>query len=60
MVLSIGKIYIEPLQGTRNYIEWSLKLKALLTKDGIVDAIQKATKDDNNRQAVANIRLFCA
>lgn len=60
MVSSIGKIYIEPLQGTKNYIEWSLKLKALLTKDSIVDAIQKATKDDNNRQAVANIRLFCA
>ena len=34
-------------------------MKALFTKDGIADAIQKATKDDNNRQAVADIRLFC-
>ena len=57
---SIGNIYIEPLKGTVNYIEWSLKMKALFTKDSIIDAIQKATKDDNNRQAVANIRLFCA
>jgi len=58
MSSSVGKIYIEPLRGTINYIEWSLKMKALFTKDGIADAIQKATKDDNNRQAVANIRLY--
>jgi hypothetical protein len=49
MSSSVGKIYIEPLRGTINYIEWSLKMKALFTKDGIADAIQKATKDDNNR-----------
>lgn len=62
MSSSVGKIYIEHLQGTKNYIEWALKMKALFTKDGILDAIisQKPAKDDNNRQAVANMRLFCA
>ena len=48
---SIRKIYLQPLLGTSNYIEWSLKMKALLTKDGISDAIQsnKPIKDDYNR-----------
>lgn len=34
--MSLSKVHIEPLQGPDNYVDWSIRLKYLRIKDGLI------------------------
>jgi len=59
---SSGKIQIDQLTGSENYIDWALRIKAVLVKDDLLDPIidKKLQNDSKNLKALAIIQLFCA
>ena len=59
---STGKIQIDQLIGSENYIDQALRIKAILIKDNLLDPINEAIQpnDTKNLKALAIIQLFCA
>lgn len=59
---SSGKIQIDQLTGSENYIDWALRIKAVLVKDDLLDPIidEKPQNNSKNLKALAIIQLFCA
>lgn len=59
-------VHIKPLQGSDNYVDWSLRAEAVLMYEGLLDPIKKDyTQDINsdqtkNSMALATVRLLCA
>ena len=59
---SSGKIQIDQLVGSENYIDWALRIRAVLVKDDLLEPIidEKLSNDIKNLKALAIIQLFCA
>ena len=59
---SSGKIQIDQLTGSENYIDWALRIKAVLVKDDLLEPIidEKPQNNSKNLKALAIFQLFCA
>jgi gag-polypeptide of LTR copia-type len=59
---STGKIQIDQLIGSENYIDWALRIRAVLIKDDLLEPIieEKSQNNTKNTKALAIIQLFCA
>lgn len=56
---SLDKISIPKLKGSDNYITWSIRTKATLTKEDLAAPIEEADLGAKNNKALAIIKLLC-
>lgn len=50
---STGKIQIDQLIGSENYIDWALRIKAILIKDDLLDPINEVIQPNDTKNLKA-------
>ena len=56
---SINKIDIPKLKRTENYIIWSIRTKALLVQEDLLNSLKYYSISAQNNKALAIIKLLC-
>ena len=56
---SLDKISLSKLKGSDNFITWSIRTKAYLTKDDLSSTLEDSTLGKENDKALAIIKLLC-